>query len=201
MSPETEGYAYKTLRTSLAAIPARMARAKRLITSSAWGPKTWAPRTRPLAFSSKTLYPAYLLAMRCDEYPSEVSSCFTLLESHQRRPVDPNVAGHATIPHAADPVHGLRGPYQNLLRIASAERTRPAEGTLVHDRHRPPVGAERVRDGAAGRAGSNDHKIEGVSHRRRVVRAYSVMISKPSAAYREMSGCPSRSSRNGMPAS
>ncbi len=54
-SPDTDGYAYKAFRMALAFTPARIASAKRLMTSSAWGPKMWAPRIRSSASSTKTL--------------------------------------------------------------------------------------------------------------------------------------------------
>ncbi len=54
-SPDTDGYAYKAFRTALAVTPARIASAKRFMTSSARGPKMWAPRIRSAASSTKTL--------------------------------------------------------------------------------------------------------------------------------------------------
>src|SRR2546426_8674602 len=67
------GYAYRRCFRSVAGTPDRIAKAKRLITSSACGPSRCAPRTRSALSSMTTLNIAQVSATRRLEYQSERS--------------------------------------------------------------------------------------------------------------------------------
>src|SRR5437899_11939752 len=67
------GYAYKRCFRSVAGTPERIARAKRLITSSACGPSRCAPTIRPALESTITLNIAHVSATRRLEYQLDVS--------------------------------------------------------------------------------------------------------------------------------
>src|SRR2546427_8452227 len=71
------GYAYRRCFRSVAGTPDRIAKAKRLITSSACGPSRCAPRTRSALSSMTTLNIAQVSATRRLEYQSEVSRILT----------------------------------------------------------------------------------------------------------------------------
>src|SRR2546426_7616700 len=79
------GYAYKRCFRSVAGTPERIARAKRLITSSACGPSRCAPTTRSALSSMTTLNIAHVSATRRLEYQSEVSWILTRRSSSSSR--------------------------------------------------------------------------------------------------------------------
>src|SRR2546427_12976869 len=68
------GYAYRRCFNSVAGTPDRIARAKRLMTSSACGPSKCAPTTRSVLLSTITLNIAQVSATRRFEYQPDVSS-------------------------------------------------------------------------------------------------------------------------------
>src|SRR5437867_10460962 len=82
------GYAYKRCFRSVAGTPDRIARAKRLITSSACGPSRCAPTTRSALLSTITLNIAQVSATRRLEYQSEVSWVLTRRSSSFSRASD-----------------------------------------------------------------------------------------------------------------
>src|SRR5262249_50844709 len=67
------GYAKSICLTSPALRPKRIAMAKRLITSPAWGPSRWAPRMRSVPSSTSVLKPDAVSRTRFDENHDEVS--------------------------------------------------------------------------------------------------------------------------------
>src|SRR5260370_1195111 len=75
------GYAYSRCLRSLAGTPERIARANRLMTSSACGPSRCAPTTRPVWFSTMTLNIAHVSATRRLEYQLDVSCVLTRMSS------------------------------------------------------------------------------------------------------------------------
>src|SRR2546428_6091313 len=68
------GYAYRRCFRSDAGTPDRIAKAKRLITTSACGPSRCAPTTRSALLSTITLNIAHVSATRRFEYQLDVSS-------------------------------------------------------------------------------------------------------------------------------
>src|SRR3989441_2766945 len=82
------GYAYRRCFKSVAGTPDRIARAKRLITSSACGPSRWAPTTRSALLSTITLNIAHVSATRRLEYQCEVSWELTRRSSSSFRASD-----------------------------------------------------------------------------------------------------------------
>src|SRR5438445_13084088 len=75
------GYAYRRCFRSVAGTPDRIAKAKRLITSSACGPSRCAPTIRSALWSTITLNIAHVSATRRLEYQSEVSWLLTRISS------------------------------------------------------------------------------------------------------------------------
>src|SRR5438309_4898835 len=75
------GYAYRRCFKSVAGTPDRIARAKRLITSSACGPSRCAPTTRSALWSTITLNIAHVSATRRLEYQLDVSWVLTRISS------------------------------------------------------------------------------------------------------------------------
>src|SRR5437867_4241256 len=75
------GYAYSRCFRSVAGTPERIARAKRLITSSACGPSRCAPTTRSALLSTITLNIAQVSATRRLVYQVDVSSLLTRTSS------------------------------------------------------------------------------------------------------------------------
>src|SRR5260370_15611367 len=72
MSGSAVGYAKRIPFRDDAVGPVRIAIANRLITSSAWGPSTWAPRMRPDNFSTSILKPECVSPTRREEYHEAV---------------------------------------------------------------------------------------------------------------------------------
>jgi hypothetical protein len=73
MSDPAVGYAKRISFSDDAVPPARIAIAKMLITSSACGPSTCAPRIRPDGFSTSTLKPECVSPTRREEFQEAVS--------------------------------------------------------------------------------------------------------------------------------
>src|SRR2546427_762588 len=76
-APGLEGLEASRVLLNVAGTPDRIAKAKRLITSSACGPSRCAPRTRSALSSMTTLNIAQVSATRRLEYQSEVSRILT----------------------------------------------------------------------------------------------------------------------------
>src|SRR2546428_12369205 len=79
------GYAYSRCFRSVAATPDRIAKAKRLITSSACGPSRCAPTIRSALWSTITLNIAHVSATRRLEYQLDVSSTLMRTSSSPAR--------------------------------------------------------------------------------------------------------------------
>src|SRR5207245_7481942 len=75
------GYAYRRCFRSVAGTPDRIARANRLITSSACGPSKCAPTIRSVLGSTITLNIAHISANRRFEYQPDVSSTLERISS------------------------------------------------------------------------------------------------------------------------
>src|SRR5260370_19365224 len=87
------------------------------------------------------------------------------LKAHKFLPINANLLGPNPFPfHSADPVKGFRSADKNLFRVASPERTRPAERPRIDNCHLPSSRpAPRCR-GRCGRPSSNDNNVKFSRH-------------------------------------
>src|SRR5262249_24280730 len=80
---------------------------------------------------------------------------------HQVAPINPRLAFDAMPAHMHLRVDRLRTADQHSLRIAAAEGTSPAEGTVIYQRYRPPCSTHSRARRLRGSAGADDHEIVG----------------------------------------
>src|SRR6266852_3842319 len=92
------------------------------------------------------------------------------LEAHQFLPINLQLLGPNPFPfHSADPIHGLRSAYKNLLRVASPERARPAERPRIDDCHLPSGRPAPRCHRRCGGPSSNDNKVKFPRHAERLI--------------------------------
>src|SRR5262245_61731174 len=80
---------------------------------------------------------------------------------HQVAPINPRLAFDAMPAYTHLRVDRLRTVDQHSLRIAAAEGTSPAEGTVIYQRYRPPCSTHSRARRLRGSAGADDHEIVG----------------------------------------
>src|SRR6266849_2249868 len=86
-------------------------------------------------------------------------------ELHQFGPGDVCVATESPALHSALPIRELRGADEHLLRVAAAQRARPAVGELIHNSDAPARSPASVSRGRPRRAGADYDEIEWFCHR------------------------------------
>ncbi len=91
-------------------------------------------------------------------------------ELHQFGPGDVCVATESPALHSAVPIRELRGADEHLLRVAAAQRARPAVGELIHNSDAPARSPASVGRPRPSRAGADYDEIEWFCHRALTIR-------------------------------
>src|SRR6516165_2208218 len=83
----------------------------------------------------------------------------TALEGLQFLPIDAQVPANSVFTHSPGGVDRLAAADQHLLWIASPQRTRASEGTMVNDRNLPARGARTTARDPGRTTGTDNDKI------------------------------------------
>src|SRR5262245_58683938 len=99
------------------------------------------------------------------------------LETHQFLPINANLLGPNPFPfHSADPVNSFCSTDKNLFRVASPQRTRPAERPRIDNCHLP---SSRPAPRCHGRCGCPRPNNNNVKFSRHVTLPILAQYSKP----------------------